>query len=127
MAYEASSAQAKMLFLPENFHFFRSPSSISPEYEYLDGKIINNYKELAQKTNLWLSLGGFQEKIPSSSKIYNTHIIINNFGEIISKYRKLHLFDVQVNSENSLKESDHTEYGSLIEDPIDSPIGKLGL
>ena len=55
---------------------------------------------------MWLSLGGFPEltdgdppKIYSNHLFLNlidTHILINHEGNIVSRYRKLHLFDVDL-------------------------------
>lgn len=63
-----------------------------------------------------------------TSKIYNTHIIINNKGEHVAAYRKLHLFDVDT-ADFKFRESSVVEAGDAIVAPIaDTPIGgKLGL
>ncbi|XP_072350311.1 deaminated glutathione amidase-like, partial [Scyliorhinus torazame] len=79
---------------------------------------------------LWLSLGGFHERghdWERDRRIYNAHILINNLGEIVSVYRKTHLFDVELRGQISLKESNYTIPGSGIEPPVSTPIGKVGL
>lgn len=35
-------------------------------------------------------------------KRYNTHVIINEEGLIVSKYRKIHLFDVDLTSKGGI-------------------------
>jgi predicted amidohydrolase len=87
---------------------------------------------------LWLSLGGFPEKIPSSQttkrddkgngneKVYNTHIVLDDKGDIKALYRKIHLFDVNIPNGPVLQESKYTAPGSEVV-VIDSPIGRLGL
>lgn len=55
-------------------------------------------------------------------------MIINNVGEIVSMYRKLHLFDVKIPEENIfLVESNLVNRGECIVPPISTPAGKLGL
>ena len=46
---------------------------------------------------MWLSLGGFHAQVENiPDKRYNTHIIINEEGNIVQEYRKLHIFDVDL-------------------------------
>lgn len=60
--------------------------------------------------------------------ISNTHILINSEGEIVSTYRKIHLFDMDnKNTGVRLMESDYVLPGQKIEPPISTPIGKLAL
>lgn len=59
---------------------------------------------------------------------FNSHIIINDSGEIASIYRKIHLFDVALPEKNIfLRESDFNIGGSQISQPIMTPAGLLGL
>lgn len=80
---------------------------------------------------MWLSLGGFHERghdWESDRRIYNSHIIINDKGDIISVYRKSHLFDVELPEKGvSLKESAFTIPGPSLTSPVQTPIGKVGL
>ncbi len=122
-AKKAASGGAKCLFLPENFSYLGSSAGAAiPIAEPVDGKLIGMYKALAKEESIWLSLGGFQEKSEqSSSHVFNSHIIIDNDGQLVSKYRKIHLFDYDVN-----RESSYTLPGDkLVSCP--SPFGTLGL
>lgn len=53
---------------------------------------------------------------------------MNNKGEIVSEYRKIHLFDMD-NKDTGVRlmESDYVTPGSEITAPVSSPIGKIGL
>lgn len=94
--------------------------------EPLDGPIMQRYCSLARESNIWLSLGGFQEKGPDDSHLYNTHVLIDDSGRIRNKYRKIHLFDVDVPGNMTYKESNFTMAGKDIV-AEDSPVGRLGL
>lgn len=43
---------------------------------------------MAKAQNIWLSLGGFHETCEEEpGKIYNTHAVVNNSGELVATYR----------------------------------------
>ncbi|KAG8177323.1 hypothetical protein JTE90_018349 [Oedothorax gibbosus] len=126
----AASKQAKVVFLPECFdHVAESKNQSIELSESLDGPLMTEYKKLAVQHSLWLSLGGFHEKGPpeNENKIYNSHVLVNLNGEIVSVYRKIHLFDVDIPGSVRLKESDYVIPGQEIVPPVDTPIGKVGL
>ncbi|KAK8534781.1 hypothetical protein V6N13_096942 [Hibiscus sabdariffa] len=124
---EAVSAGAKMICLPENFSYVGQKSGDSLLIaEPLDGPIMQRYCSLARECGIWLSLGGFQEKGPDVARLRNTHVIIDDAGNIRSTYSKIHLFDVDVPGGAVYKESSFTEPGKDIA-AVDSPIGRLGL
>jgi hypothetical protein len=52
--------------------------------------------------------------------------MINDQGQIVGNYSKIHLFDVQAGS-LVIRESDFTQPGSKIANPIDTPAGRIGL
>ncbi|XVF83375.1 hypothetical protein PTKIN_Ptkin16aG0480500 [Pterospermum kingtungense] len=124
---EAVAAGAKMLCLPENFSYVGAKAGDSLLIaEPLDGPIMQKYCSLARESGIWLSLGGFQEKGHDDAHLRNTHVIIDDAGNIRSTYSKIHLFDVDVPGGAVYKESSFTEPGKDMA-AVDSPIGRLGL
>lgn len=125
----AKSCGAKMVFLPECFdHVGESKEQSVQLAESLDGPLMSKYKNLASSLSLWLSLGGFHEKGPEDeNRVYNSHVVIDSSGEIVSVYRKVHLFDIDVPEGVRLKESDYTIQGNRVVSPVSSPVGKIGL
>ncbi|ETO27467.1 hypothetical protein RFI_09664 [Reticulomyxa filosa] len=103
-----------MIFLPENFAFVGD--GVTKSYDIADESLSNcplltKYASLAKGHKVWLSLGGFPlkslESQPSQKtepqKTYNTHIIVNSSGIIVSVYQKLHLFDVDIKNQITIK------------------------
>ncbi|GAV63730.1 CN_hydrolase domain-containing protein [Cephalotus follicularis] len=124
---EAASAGAKLICLPENFSYVGAEDGDSLNVaEPLHGPIMQQYRSLARESSIWLSLGGFQEKGHDDAHLCNTHVVIDDLGNIRSTYRKIHLFDVDVPGGRSYKESIFTDAGNDIV-AIDSPAGRLGL
>ena len=127
----AKARGAKMVFLPECFDFVgTSKAFVASAAETLQDKTIRYYSEMAASKNLWLSLGGFHEKpadFERDPRIYNSHIIIDNKGEICAVYRKTHLFDVDIKDGIKLKETDHTRPGPCVVPPVKTPAGQVGL
>ncbi|XP_023172409.1 nitrilase and fragile histidine triad fusion protein NitFhit [Drosophila hydei] len=131
----AANRRAKMLFLPECCDFVgENRTETFQLVEPLDGPLMAKYKELAKCHQMWLSLGGIHElKTPTSSsddkteqRIYNTHVVLNNLGEVAAIYRKLHLFDATT-KEIRLRESDTVAPGERLEKPVATPAGQVGL
>lgn len=98
--------------------------------------IISELQFIAQQSDMWISGGGVHTADPaardndassSQSKIYNTHVIIDNNGQINCFYHKVHLFDVSIPGKVNLKESKTTSPGKKLVVCNSSPIGKLGL
>ncbi|KAL7115135.1 hypothetical protein ACP275_04G165600 [Erythranthe tilingii] len=124
---EAAAAGAKLLCFPENFSYVGAKSGDSLSIaEPLDGPIMTKYRSLAKESNIWLSLGGFQESGSDDSHLRNTHVLIDDSGDIRSTYRKMHLFDVDVPGGAVYKESSFTEAGEQIA-AVETPFGVLGL
>ncbi|CAN4105896.1 unnamed protein product [Withania somnifera] len=124
---EKASAGAKLLLFPENFSFVGDLEGESLKIsEPLDGPIMRGYCSLARESNIWLSLGGFQEKGSDDAHLRNTHVLIDDNGNIRSTYSKTHLFDVDVSGGAVYKESSFTEAGEDIV-VVDSPFGRLRL
>ncbi|XP_042380751.1 deaminated glutathione amidase, chloroplastic/cytosolic-like isoform X2 [Zingiber officinale] len=124
---EAAAAGVTLLCLPESFSFIAAKEGESLKIaEPLEGPIMQRYCSLARNSNIWLSLGGFQEKGPDDSHHYNTHVLVDCTGNIKKIYRKIHLFDVDVPGSMVYKESNITAPGDSIV-TAESPVGLLGL
>ncbi|XP_066995353.2 nitrilase and fragile histidine triad fusion protein NitFhit isoform X2 [Anabrus simplex] len=125
---DAHRQHAKIVFLPEACDYIGdNKDDVAGLAEPLDGPLMTSYQELARKYSMWLSLGGIHEKA-KEGKVSNSHVLIDDEGNIKAVYRKIHLFDVDIpESGVSLKESNYVTPGEEIVDPVETPLGKIGL
>ncbi|VEN49991.1 unnamed protein product [Callosobruchus maculatus] len=128
LVHQAAEKHAKVVFLPEASDFIASNKKEARELaESINGELMNEYKLIARNNLIWLSIGGFHEKL-NEETIYNSHVLVDCTGEIKSVYRKVHLFDVAIPEKNIyLRESDLNVGGSQIFPPSETPAGLIGL
>lgn len=124
---EAAAAGCRLIFLPECFDMVCDSRALTlQQAEPLDGPLIRQYRDLAKQLKVYLFLGGLHEQNPndSSGKCSNAHIAIDSDGEIVSVYRKLHLFNLDVPG-TRLVESDFSIAGDRVQPPVQTPAGNL--
>ncbi|KAG2468895.1 deaminated glutathione amidase [Polypterus senegalus] len=132
LVQQAQKDGACMVFLPEAFDYIGTNREETLQLsETLEGDTIQRYSQMARDLGIWVSLGGFHERghaWETDRRIYNSHVIISSEGTIMAVYRKCHLFDVELPEKKvSLRESAFTIPGPKILEPLETPIGKLGL
>ncbi|KAG5368529.1 putative hydrolase NIT3 [Yarrowia sp. C11] len=123
---EAASNGAKLVVLPECFN---SPYAVSAFPKYAEkipgGETTTALSDLAKKHNLFLVGGSYPES--DAGKVYNTSVAFSPSGDIISKHRKLHLFDIDVPGKITFKESETLTGGDKITLFDMEGYGKIGL
>jgi len=94
----AAEEEVKIVALPEMFNFSGTIDEKKENAELIPGPTINYLQEVAAKHHIYLLCGSILEKIEEKGKdiFYNTSVFLNPGGEIIAKYRKIHLFDVSL-------------------------------
>jgi len=121
---EAAANGANVVVLPECFNspygtqFFRDYS------EQIPGPTTDSLAEAAKRHQVYLIGGSLPEA--EDGKLFNTCPVFNRSGDLLSKYRKLHLFDIDVPGKITFKESESLTAGStpLI---LDSEYCKIGV
>mmetsp|Transcript_15434 Transcript_15434/g.17479 ORF Transcript_15434/g.17479 Transcript_15434/m.17479 type:complete len:287 (+) Transcript_15434:64-924(+) len=81
--------------------------------------------DMAKKHGIYLIGGSIPER-DASDKIFNTCIVVSPEGKIITKHRKVHLFDIDIPGGITFKESDTLTGGDQIT-TFDTPYGKVGV
>ncbi|HEY3805444.1 MAG TPA: carbon-nitrogen hydrolase family protein [Kofleriaceae bacterium] len=113
---KAAAGGASLVVLPECFSFLgRAEGDKFAAAETLDGKgpVLGTLRELATKHGTWIIGGGTPETVPDDPKrTYNTLVVVDPRGELVARYRKIHLFDVDIPGGAVLRESDATAAGT---------------
>ncbi|RLE15202.1 carbon-nitrogen hydrolase family protein [Candidatus Aerophobetes bacterium] len=112
----AAKEKARVVVLPEMFNFSGKLNQKRENAEPIPGPTINRLKDLAKKFNIYLLCGSILEKSYEKGKniFCNTSVFLNPEGEIIAKYRKLHLFDVTLPDGSILRESELITAGNEV-------------
>ncbi|KAL4235566.1 hypothetical protein ACF0H5_003962 [Mactra antiquata] len=106
MIREAARNGASVVVLPEYFTCWMDPKYFIEYKELPDGPTSTMLSRVAKETNIHLFGGSFPEEIPNSDKLYNTCHIYGPTGELTQRFRKLHLFDVDLGPGMSIRESE---------------------
>ena len=112
---QARDAGAELVVLPENFAIMGEEEEKRALAESLenDGKISSFCASLAKEHGLFLVAGGMPEKSDDRERPFNTSALFGPAGELVARYRKIHLFDVDVPGGQSYRESRSTEGGGV--------------
>ena len=93
----------QFIILPEYFHFLGAEDRMPQNAESMEGKSLALIRRKALEHQVYLHSGSFLEKDKDS--IYNTSVVFDPKGDIIAKYRKIFLFDVETPGGFVYKES----------------------
>ncbi len=126
---KAADAGAKLVVLPECFAWIGPEGSQRSVAERLEdrGPVLTRCMGWARDCGVELILGGFWEQTEDRGpRVYNTSVHLGADGALKQRYRKIHLFDVELSDGTALKESATVKAG---ETPVvtDTALGKLGL
>lgn len=124
----AAGEGAAMLFTPEMSGLLdrdrkRAASSVRPEDET---PALARSREAAAKAGIWVSLGSLAVETPEG-RWANRAFVIAPDGSIVARYDKIHMFDVDLTTGESWRESNAYEAGRSVVTVDDTPVGRLGL
>jgi len=105
---------AKLIALPELFNFCGAPQFYLQNAETIPGPTVNMLCTKAKESHVYVLGGSLAERVNKAEKVFNTSVLIDPSGRILAKYRKIHLFDVEIGQQLVLKESDIFEYGDKL-------------
>lgn len=113
---EAGRAGAELVALPENFAFMGEETKKREIAEKVDsdatGPIMTALRHAARDARVWLVAGGMPEASGDPDRPFNTSLLFEPDGRLVTRYRKVHLFDVDLPDGTKLLESGATTAGS---------------
>lgn len=125
---QAAGGGAKMLFTPEMSGLLdrdaaRAAENLRPQEEDL---VLSACREAAARHGIWLHIGSLAVLV-EDRKVANRSFVIDDMGEIRATYDKIHLFDVDLPTGESWRESNVYSAGKGAVLVNGTPVGKLGL
>ena len=125
---KAAAGGAAMLFTPEMSGLLdsnrdRAAQSVRSEEE---DQVLAAVREAARRKGIWIHLGSLALR-SETNKFANRGFVIDDQGQIRGRYDKIHLFDVDLPTGESWRESAMYEAGRNAVLVPETPVGKLGL
>jgi predicted amidohydrolase len=96
---EAAAMGAEVVVLPEKWSVLGTPEQMTAAAEPLDGRFISWARATARELGIDLVAGSIVERIEGQEKTANTSVHIGPDGELHAVYRKMHMFDVEVDGD----------------------------
>ncbi len=124
---QAAEGGAQFILTPENTCHIKTPQSEklqSSPYES-DHPAIPFFGKLAKELSVWILVGSIAVRV-SDTKVVNRSLLFSNGGELVAQYDKIHLFDVDLPTGESHRESNIVQPGdkAVI---AETPWGGVGL
>jgi predicted amidohydrolase len=123
---EAAALGAEFVALPENFIFLGPQELEIPSAEPIPGASSVQLATLARNHRIYLLAGSMLECVPGEERVYNTSVLFDPDGEVVARYRKLHLFDVDIPGRVHSRESATMLAGDAVV-VAETTFGKVGL
>jgi deaminated glutathione amidase len=104
----AASDGADLVVLPERLDIRGGTSDYLGGAEPLDGRPVEWARSLARELGIDLVAGSIAERREGHERVSNTSVHVGPDGELRAVYRKIHMFDIEVEG-TVYRESEHTE------------------
>ena len=123
----AAMAGAKMVFTPEMSGLLdRNRERAGPHIlTEADNPVLGAVREAAARTGVWVALGSLAIR-REDGRWANRSLLVDASGDIVARYDKIHMFDVDLASGESWRESSAYAPGEALT-VAETPIGRLGL
>ncbi|KAG4078100.1 hypothetical protein HA402_002151 [Bradysia odoriphaga] len=106
----------KIVVLPENFSFLYDKHNFERYAEVIpNGETYIELSNIAKELRIYLVGGSIIERDDRTKTIlYNTTMVFNPAGTLIAKHRKIHLSDMELDTDFNIRESDILKRGTTL-------------
>jgi len=125
---QASAGGAEILFTPEMTGLLDRDSARAARIlrSQDQDQVLAAAKEAAARHRIWVNVGSLAVLV-DEGKVANRSFVIDREGNVRATYDKLHLFDVDLPTGESWRESNVYSAGAGVTLVNGTPVGKLGL
>ena len=125
---QASAGGAEILFTPEMTGLLDRDSARAARIlrSQDEDQVLAAAKEAAARHRIWVNIGSLAVLV-DEGKVANRSFVIDREGSIRATYDKIHLFDVDLPTGESWRESNVYSAGAGVTLVNGTPVGKLGL
>ncbi len=109
----AVEKEVDIVVLPEVCNCCGRTEVMVENAERIPGYTTNFISDIAKRSGVSIVCGSMFEKA-EKNKVFNTSVVVGRDGGVLAKYRKIHLFDVDISGRIRYKESDHVIAGNEI-------------
>lgn len=110
----AAREGARLVSLPEVWTYLGPSEGNAGAAETIPGPLTDQLAATARDLDIYLHAGSIYERVEGEARIYNTTVVFDPQGEITGTYRKIHMFDVDLDEDTSYRESDTVAPGDDI-------------
>jgi predicted amidohydrolase len=96
LAETAAVAGARLIALPEYLQYRGPDDGFRASARPIPGPFTAPFAEIARQHGCWILAGSLAETSEDPARPFNTSALLGPDGEIVARYRKIHLFDVAV-------------------------------
>ncbi len=100
---EAAAGGADLAALPEYFAYLGDPRRRAELAEPVPGRLTDRVGSLAGELGIWVLGGSVLEA--DDGRVYDTSVLFDRTGEVVARYRKIHLYDVDLPGQPPMRES----------------------
>ena len=123
---DAASQGARLVVLPEVCSWRGRRRDEDGIREDIPGPTSERFSALARELGIYLQPGSMLERIAGDRRCHNTALLLGPDGAILGRYRKVHLFDVEIVGEVSVHESAIRKPGEEAV-VVATDLGRIGL
>lgn len=123
---QAARAGAQLVALPEVFAWRGPHGQERSEAEAIPGPTTDRMAALARRLGIHLVAGSLLEARDDGGLPFNTATLFGPDGSLLARYRKVHLFDVDLPGRVTIRESDLRAPGSEVVS-VETALGRIGL
>jgi predicted amidohydrolase len=120
----AAERGADLAALPEYFAYL-GPSGLRHEHaEPVPGALTDRLGALTRELGIWVLAGTVLER--DGVRVYDTSLLLDRTGEVVARYRKIHLYDVDLPGQPPIRESATIAAGEQLV-THETEFGRVGL